>query len=622
LIGFDSNTKLGKELMEWSLRYKQISDRDTHIDPDILIEMKFPPDYPISSLNPSFRIVHPRFVDVDIDLSPCSHEITAENDIDRIHAHSSLSSNSGYGEMMTSSIVDSADSSPLPNRSVSLASLLDQVKSKWNCTTTIFDIAQHLRQILFDCDIHVDMESGLEGYSIPTLGKFWRSFMSVSAMECHRTDLENGGKILLPQSVLEELTQYDQERTMTFVPENVPSVMIFELSTDRARRSYAGVEEFTAPEGQICVPQWMLSNLNAVSGNLLHVRRVSLPRGTFVRLQPHTSDFLLLNDTKAMLEWVLPKFVALTVGDTIVIPYRDKKYIFNVLELRPAKAVYIIDSEMNAEFAPPLSGETIPKTTENLQFNSSSSVCEGNGNSIGIFNRSSDQIEGIDYRFCNNCNHRVPVSAFSMHSVSCVRMNWFCSLCQIVVQRSTKEQHLKEEHAKVACQCGSTMEKRFLGEHKAKQCSLREVTCSFCPLQMPYEEKYEHEAKCGSLTILCDLCSSYVRKQDLAVHSVNCGKPREFDNFFSSKRHRKSEISLPQADKDVLLCPVCSDPFTLLDDLQVHMISNHENAMSDSSQDQINENPQQSQQEENSSTQQQMEQTSNHMKLSSDVDQK
>lgn len=62
------------------------------------------------------------------------------------------------------------------------------------------------------------------------------------------------------------------------------------------------------------VPQWILNNLQVSQGSELEVRRVKLPRATFVKLQPHNADFLEVNDTKAMLEWVLPKFVVLSLG--------------------------------------------------------------------------------------------------------------------------------------------------------------------------------------------------------------------------------------------------------------------------------------------------------------------
>ncbi len=134
----------------------------------------------------------------------------------------------------------------------------------------------------------------------------------------------------MPPSALEDLSQNELENSMeisapffarvgrhsyTRPPPSSNNIMVFEISTEKGgRRSYCGVEEFTAPENHVIIPDWILSNLGAAEGSAIQIRRVQLPNGTFLRLQPHTSEFLEVNDTKAMLEWVLPRFVVLSVG--------------------------------------------------------------------------------------------------------------------------------------------------------------------------------------------------------------------------------------------------------------------------------------------------------------------
>ena len=48
--------------------------------------------------------------------------------------------------------------------------------------------------------------------------------------------------------------------------------------------------------------QWLMNNLNINEGDTIQLRRVTLPRATYIKLQPHTADFLEVNDTKAMLD--------------------------------------------------------------------------------------------------------------------------------------------------------------------------------------------------------------------------------------------------------------------------------------------------------------------------------
>lgn len=45
------------------------------------------------------------------------------------------------------------------------------------------------------------------------------------------------------------------------------------------------------------------SHLSITSG--LQVRNVSLPKGTYVKLQPHTTDFINISNPKAVLETTL-----------------------------------------------------------------------------------------------------------------------------------------------------------------------------------------------------------------------------------------------------------------------------------------------------------------------------
>jgi ubiquitin fusion degradation protein 1 len=95
--------------------------------------------------------------------------------------------------------------------------------------------------------------------------------------------------------------------------------MVFEISTQKGKRTFCGVEEFTAEEGKTIVPQWIMRNLKVEENSSIQLRRVDLPSGTFLKLQPHSTDFLEVNDPKAMLEWVLPRFVVLCIGyDTLI----------------------------------------------------------------------------------------------------------------------------------------------------------------------------------------------------------------------------------------------------------------------------------------------------------------
>lgn len=44
----------------------------------------------------------------------------------------------------------------------------------------------------------------------------------------------------------------------------------------------------------------MMENLLLQEGDFVRVKNVALPKGTYVKLQPHTKDFLDISNPKAM----------------------------------------------------------------------------------------------------------------------------------------------------------------------------------------------------------------------------------------------------------------------------------------------------------------------------------
>ena len=112
--------------------------------------------------------------------------------------------------------------------------------------------------------------------------------------------------------------------------------MLFRLeNTDKGTRTHCGVLEFTAEEGTCFIPFWMMQNLLIEEGALLTVVNVSLPKATFVKLQPQHVDFLEITNPRAVLEHALRNFSCVTKGDVIQLPYNDKNYHFELKEVKP-----------------------------------------------------------------------------------------------------------------------------------------------------------------------------------------------------------------------------------------------------------------------------------------------
>ncbi|KAA0191081.1 hypothetical protein HAZT_HAZT009422 [Hyalella azteca] len=156
--------------------------------------------------------------------------------------------------------------------------------------------------------------------------------------------VEDGGKIIMPPSALEQLTRL-----------NVEYPMLFKLTNHRSKRvTHCGVLEFVADEGKIYIPYWMMRNLLLDEGDNVQVQSVSVPVATFSKFEPQNVEFLDITNPKAVLENALRNFACLTTDDVIAINYNDRIYEMRVLEVRPGNAVSIIECDMNVEFAAPV----------------------------------------------------------------------------------------------------------------------------------------------------------------------------------------------------------------------------------------------------------------------------
>ncbi|ORX57389.1 Ufd1 [Hesseltinella vesiculosa] len=171
-----------------------------------------------------------------------------------------------------------------------------------------------------------------------------------------RENANYGGKIFLPQSALEKLSQL-----------NISYPMLFRLiNAAQSCHTHAGVLEFVAEEGRAYLPQWMMQTLGLSPGELLEVKNTTLSLGSFVRIQPQSTSFLDISDPRAVLENALRTFSTLTLGDVIEINYNNKVYEIKVLDVKPHfeehGGISIVETDLEVDFAPPV-GYTEPTST-------------------------------------------------------------------------------------------------------------------------------------------------------------------------------------------------------------------------------------------------------------------
>jgi len=162
-----------------------------------------------------------------------------------------------------------------------------------------------------------------------------------------REDANHGGKIFLPPSALDKLTRL-----------HISYPMLFELINGaKEKQTHAGVLEFTAEEGKIYLPYWLMQTLSLDPGDLLQVKSTDLPLGTFIKLQPQSPEFLDISDPKAVLENAFRNFACLTTGDIFTFKYNDHVYSIAVIEAKPEsakKGICTLETDLSVDFAAPI----------------------------------------------------------------------------------------------------------------------------------------------------------------------------------------------------------------------------------------------------------------------------
>nr|DAD28228.1 TPA_asm: hypothetical protein HUJ06_029696 [Nelumbo nucifera] len=145
---------------------------------------------------------------------------------------------------------------------------------------------------------------------------FKQSYRCYPVSFIEKSHLENGDKIIMPPSALDRLASLQI---------NYP--MLFEL--------WSGLLAIL-DDGEHALTR----------GDLVQLKNVTLPKGTYVKLQPHTKDFIEVSNPKAILEKTLRNYSCLTTG--------DKKFYIDIVETKPSAAISIIETDCEVDFVPPL----------------------------------------------------------------------------------------------------------------------------------------------------------------------------------------------------------------------------------------------------------------------------
>eukprot|EP01127_Copromyxa_protea_P008416 TRINITY_DN1934_c0_g2_i3.p1 TRINITY_DN1934_c0_g2~~TRINITY_DN1934_c0_g2_i3.p1 ORF type:complete len:904 (-),score=184.68 TRINITY_DN1934_c0_g2_i3:147-2858(-) len=569
---FDYDSHISQELINYTLHSGDSYSNSVTgaiIPVPIELEIKFPSAFPNEA--PLFRFVKPRIIEADAE--DIFEKALEEKSQETLEATNEKSSH------------------PL-----SFSRQLER-SFQWK-TINVLSFLRNLRTNISESKtIKIDMKAEKRG--LPTVNGFWGSYSCVPASKVTTLDDDAiGGRIILPSSALNDMMGVFSHGGLRDSWGNSNSgPMIFEISARQGRRFFCGVLEFSASEGHVGIPTWMMTTLGIKEGSKVQVRRVSLSQGNFVKFQAHSSKFHEIpNNVKAMLEDRLGKFVALTENDTIQLTYDGEEHFIDVVECKPYSTISITDLDLSIDFATPLKEEQKEeKKHENAGSTRKGNCLSWSTGQLGVdaYSHETEEsdseeeesaktiaddanplddpsfVEGKDFKICQNCKQRIGIDNH-MHELQCKRMNWHCDRCNSVISvKKSKEEHEDEVHGEYICEgCGVSTERRFILAHKQDDCPARTVTCSYCELSMMYRQRWEHERRCGAMTEPCHICKTRVQRSELQTHLASC-------NGEASRRQNNNSRN------DMFLCEKCHRPFTSFEELHIHYLTEHEQETAD-----------------------------------------
>jgi hypothetical protein len=169
--------------------------------------------------------------------------------------------------------------------------------------------------------------------------------------ENENQDLECSNKIILPSSILREISKYNE----------IEYPLHFKINNSEILFTPSEFKEFN--EG-IFIPQHFIENLGIEIGSMINLTLLNFKvnKGKSIKIKPHTSNFLEIMDPKHFLENHLTKrYTTLSKGQTIIIPNTE------------TNTISIIDTDLEVDFEAPwdyVEPENMPKNEETETFES------------------------------------------------------------------------------------------------------------------------------------------------------------------------------------------------------------------------------------------------------------
>ena len=123
-----------------------------------------------------------------------------------------------------------------------------------------------------------------------------------------REDIDLSNNIILPLDALKKLSN------MPNFGDSKNPILFRILNIQLNLYTHCGVLEFTAEKGTCYIPSNMFDKLCLEEGQSVNIRAIPLKEGTFIKFQPHKTEFINNKDSKTILkDYLKTIFVLLKV---------------------------------------------------------------------------------------------------------------------------------------------------------------------------------------------------------------------------------------------------------------------------------------------------------------------
>ena len=183
-----------------------------------------------------------------------------------------------------------------------------------------------------------------------------------------RDDIDLSNSIILPQSALNKLS------SMRNFGDSKNPILFRILNIELNILTHCGVAEFTAEEGTCYIPSNMFERLCLIEGQTVNIRNIDLNPGTFIKLQPHLTEFINNPNPKTILEYNLRNYFCVTEGDTISVKFGKKIYKIDIIQCQPNKAIRTLNCDIVVDFDPPKDYKEPVKQNMNIINNNSGNI--------------------------------------------------------------------------------------------------------------------------------------------------------------------------------------------------------------------------------------------------------